>query len=447
MQEEENSSWVLYSERAVDTLCICGLRGRSSRGTLPPVNEYQAVDESKVALHRPAVKRTVEDITQNDLDILRAVITHYVFENGYDSVNAKNKLPEDEELLILITPGRIRELLQMSRHDLPTRQITHSLQKLEELKIKAQYHVRNEKGSRSCSIEGHLFELGIGNSDSGKRVNEYALLFNTGWGRYFVHNVRCGNFIVIRDFPYAQLNNGAKNLFYTVMSMPNHYFYRRQDKLLSLINSKDDQNQPRAITRLEEYLSDLTDQQLITWKLEKGIYQIKRLYKPAIGTLNISFDQIRDAQPFLEKRHENSEEGPSNGDTENIEKGEEYEEMGRILKRLMSKEKRSKQENMYYEIVQGIEAMRDRTSGISDVREFENDYAQARLHKDWKSYSAYYLWTHPEFREWFSNHDESKWNETYRQYQGIFRQVESNTELLGQLVEWREAVEDYLKNA
>ncbi|POR29283.1 hypothetical protein [Paenibacillus polymyxa] len=439
MQEEENSSWVLYSERALDTLCICGLRGRSSRGTLPPVNEYQAVDESKVALHRPAVKGTVEDITQNDLDILRAVITHYVFENGYDSVNAKNGLLEDEQLLILITPGRIRELLQMSRHDLPTRQITHSLQKLEELKIKAQYHVRNEKGSHSCSIEDHLFELGIGSSDSGKRVNEYALLFNTGWGRYFMHNVRCGNFVVIRDFSYAQLNNGAKNLFYTVMSLPNHYFYRRQDKLLSLINSKDDQNQPRAITRLEEYLNDLTDQQLITWKLEKGVYHIKRLYKPANGTLDIPFDQIRDAQ--------NSEEGPSNGDTENIEKEEEYKEMGWILKRLMSKEKRSKQENMYYEIVQGVEAIKERTSGIPDAREFKNDFTQAILRKDWQSYSPYYLWTHPEFREWFSNHDESKWNETYRQYQGIFRQVESNTELMGQLVEWRKAVEDYLKNA
>jgi len=283
---EPTKAWVLYSERALDTLCLCGLRNRLSHGQLEPQRHYHALDGSSVILRRAVVNGIVEDITQSDLDVLRAVVTEYVDMYYYDAERVDEQWPQDEELLIVITPNRIRSILSLNQYDLPTRQITLALRRLESLAVKGHYWVRKTKAEQ-YPINDSLFELAIDMSDSGKRVQEYVLYFGTDWGRAFLHNVRCGNFVVVRDIPYQDLDSGAKQLFYITMVMPRKVLSRGRNELLRLMNIKEKQNAPRSIKRLESYLVQLTDMKLIQWqwRQDSSKYVIQRIYNPVKGIM------------------------------------------------------------------------------------------------------------------------------------------------------------------
>lgn len=104
MGKHKEDSLLLYSERALDTLCLCGIRGRPSQGNLNPIRTYHSLNSSTVTIQRPVFNEMVEDITQADMDILRAVITQYVFEQGYDSTSSDASIQDEDELLLVIAP-------------------------------------------------------------------------------------------------------------------------------------------------------------------------------------------------------------------------------------------------------------------------------------------------------------------------------------------------------
>ena len=169
-------------------------------GAIEPKRTYTALDGSNIAMHRAIMNGKAEDITQSDLDVLRAVVTDYVHTRGwYNVANASQPWPKDDDLLVTITPKRIRSLLQLNHYDFPTERITRALQRLEGIIVQENYRVRSATEAKAYPIHGSLFQLGINYTDSGKSVREYALLFDTDWGRAFMHNVRCGNFIKVRD--------------------------------------------------------------------------------------------------------------------------------------------------------------------------------------------------------------------------------------------------------
>ncbi|MED1743204.1 hypothetical protein, partial [Brevibacillus borstelensis] len=67
----------LLSERALDAMNLCGNRGRLSKGDLPAERVYQSSNKEEVRLQLPCIDGKYEEITQNDLDVLRAITTHY----------------------------------------------------------------------------------------------------------------------------------------------------------------------------------------------------------------------------------------------------------------------------------------------------------------------------------------------------------------------------------
>ena len=283
--DKSSKAWLLNSERALDTLCLCGLRNRLSHGELEPLRSYQVLDNSNIIHQRAVIDGTVEDITQSDLDVLRAVITAYINTHGYDAKNADQPWPEDDDLLVVITPGQIRSRLLMNHYELPTERISRSLRRLAGIIVQGNYRVRSGTKAIAYPIQGSLFRLGVSITDSTKRVQEYALLFDTDWGRAFMHNVRSGNFVKVRDIPYGNLDNGAKQLFYISMTMTNREFYRGQGKLLELMNIKEKQNTRRGVERLKKYLNQLDGFGLITWWKEKEVYHINRRYNPVNGCM------------------------------------------------------------------------------------------------------------------------------------------------------------------
>lgn len=282
--DEATEAVGLNSERALDTLCLCGLRNRMSHGQLESKRIYTALDGSNVVLHRAMMDGKAEDITQSDLDILRAAITDYVHtRGGYNATNAGKPWPDGEDLLVTISPKRIHALLQLNHYDYPTARITQALARLAGTRVEGNYRVRSASGAKAHQINGFLFQLGIHKSAGGKRVKEYALLFDSHWGRAFMHNVRCGNLVKVQGIPYKALDAGAKQLFYIAMTMVHRELYRTESNLLQLMNIKEKQNTPRAIERLESYLKQLEGHGLITWYKEKGLYRIQRQYDSVKG--------------------------------------------------------------------------------------------------------------------------------------------------------------------
>ncbi|GFZ87136.1 hypothetical protein GCM10008018_36610 [Paenibacillus marchantiophytorum] len=447
MEEAASPNWVIYSERALDTLCLSGLRGRLSRGVLEPVRTYYALNGSNVTMYRPVLDNKVEDITQADLDVLRAVVTHYVFEHGYDSRNSNAPMPEDDDLWAVIKPERIRSLLQVSRHDLPTEQISRSLKKLQSLRIEAGYHVRSGGGAEKRPITGNLFKFGTSYSASGKRVNDYVLYFDTEWGRAFLHNVCCGNFVVVRDIPYRELDNGAKSLFYMVMAMQNAYFYRKQDKLLQLMNSKDGQNRPRAIQRLEGYLNQLSDLKLVTWWLNGNVYHVNRLYDPIKGAMpELELGTGNTTIQIESESHETDENARQMVNQVTVEPQADHDtwqqHFERVLNKLLSKEQRSELEEIQFRIVQAVDTMQERTERMSE--ENKQGYKQTILRKDWDSFTPYYVWTQTDFRLWFeANQAQEKWNDEYVRFQEVFKKIEADPKLQDDLMKWTDALEQF----
>lgn len=145
--------------------------------------------------------------------------------------------------------------------------------------------MRSANEAIAYPIHGSLFQLVVSYTNSGKRVQEYTLVFDTDWGRAFIHNVRCGNFVKVRNIPYRTLDTGAKQLFYIAMIMPKKELCRSQDKLLQIMNIKEKQNARRAVERLETYLRQLEGHGLITWCKEEDLYRIQRRYDPVKGCL------------------------------------------------------------------------------------------------------------------------------------------------------------------
>lgn len=424
---ETTKAWVLYSERALDTLCLCGLRNRLSHGSLDAQRHYQALDELSVTLHRAVVDGVVEDITQSDLDVLRAVVTDYVFTHGYDKQHVSDPWPEDEELLLTITPERIRSILSLSKRDLPTRQISQALRRLRSLVVKGTYRVRTNHGAVPHSICCSLFTLGIRNSDSGKRVEEYALFFDSDWGRAFMHNVRCGNFVVVRDIPYQDLDSGAKQLFYISMTMTNKELHRSPKNLLQLMNIKEKQNAPRSIKRLESYLAQLAGMRIIQWRHNSRKYVIQRIYNPVEGIM---------PEVMVSEHEQLPVEAPEQKQDEVWEV-----QFERALNKLVH---RSDYENVQYRIYQDTIEMQEKTEQFKNPED-KDSYKQAILRRNWESFSPYYLWTHLEFRKWFRDkQNQARYNPDYVQYQQVFDRIESDQELQGNVLEWVEAIEDYI---
>ncbi|WP_148039126.1 hypothetical protein [Brevibacillus gelatini] len=288
----------LLSERALDAMNLCGNRGRLSKGNLPAERVYQSSNKEEIRLQLPFIDGKYEEITQNDLDVLRAITTHYAeikeihcpfatpdpTEWVDESLSgAQLKIVDSSDIFDLwhdgkaiaigITPEQIRKRLgNVTNKQLPTTTITRSLQRLSQMRVEGIYKVRSEKGTLDVPINGTLlhFEIGTGSN----RSIVYNIYFATQWGRLYLHNVQWGNLIRIYTPDYLILSNGAKNLFMTVMVFPNPVFIRREDTLLSMLGIKIGKNRNRAVQNLVRYADELEQHQFITWQCKNGTYTI-----------------------------------------------------------------------------------------------------------------------------------------------------------------------------
>jgi len=433
MKFESQDNWVLYSERALDTLCLCGLRGRPSRGKLESSYKYFAVDDLEVVLHRPVLAGEIEEITQGDLDVLRAAITHYIFKYDYDTQRASDKLLEkdSEELCIVLTPGDIRERLLLTKDDLPTHQITRSLHKLSSLEVQANYRLRIKGGSEAIPIQGTLFSLHIAPFKPGsQRVGEYTLWFETDWGMLFMHNIRCGNLVVIRDVPYQELDNTAKNLFFPIMSMSNPVFVRRQDKLLGLIHNGDGQNLPRAIARMESKLKALERYGLLTWKFEKGVYRMRRLYDPIKGRMPRDLGSAKELEG----------EGLDLEVTKGLRKEEQSLDIGKEIIRLLNIENPSEWENIQCDIIESVMHMNEKLKGRN--LEMQKAMKPTLIRRYYSEYSPYYLWIQDKFRMQ-AGAVEPVFKYGNMNGKVVFERIDSDPKLQQDLKEWLEKVESF----
>lgn len=294
----------IASERSLDTLNICGLRGRLSQGRLESQRVYQASNKTRVCLSRPFINGIYEEITQDDLDILRAINTKYIEEEirykfePYSSADLiiesstekignisdwTNLVLDGLAEVIMITPEEIRKQLSRSKDSLPTKNITYSLQKLSSLKAKGIYKVRSSGEVLNIQIDGNLLGVEVGKGSNHSLV--YAVIFSTLWGRLYLHNLKSGNITWIREEQYIKLSGGEKNVLYTVMAFPSATFFRKTDVLLELINIKTGKNRVRAIQLLERYLNNLSSKGFITWEKAKEKYTIRRNIEPKSGVI------------------------------------------------------------------------------------------------------------------------------------------------------------------
>lgn len=310
-----NKAFNLASERALETMALCGIREKPSRGKLSAKRTYIAPNKERIHLFRPKINDncladSYEEITQDDLDILRAVNTKFVeevikykFEKDElnismpsDSIserlfNDELKTISDLEVLelidnkyaVVITTGEIRKKLQSS---ISSSDIMLSVNKLSTMSINGNYMVRTKNGAKPVNVTGNLFNYSIIKEKLNGRIY-ICFIFNTIWGMLYLNNIHMGNISWINNDKYLRLNIATKNIINIVMSFQNKSFFRKVDDMLKIFNIKVSKNRERAIKRLEIYLNELESIGLIDWKVDRGTYYIEHRLIPTKPSMDM----------------------------------------------------------------------------------------------------------------------------------------------------------------
>lgn len=315
INNDTDKNFILASERALDTMALCGIREKPSRGKLSEKRLYTAPNKERIHLFRPktndnSISEGYQEITQNDLDILRAVNTKYVEEvikykfekdelnisTPSDSLseilfNDELKTISDLEVLelidnkyeVVITTGEIRKRLQNS---ISSSDIMLSVNKLSTMSINGNYMVRTKNGAKPVNVTGNLFNYSIIKEKLNGRIY-ICFIFNTIWGMLYLNNIHMGNISWINNDKYLRLNIATKNIINIVMSFENKRFFRKTDDILKIFNIKVSRNRERAIKRLEIYLNELHDIGLIEWRVDKDTYYIEHRLTPTKISIDI----------------------------------------------------------------------------------------------------------------------------------------------------------------
>lgn len=287
----------LASERALDTIAVCGIKARPSKGKFGEKRVYTAPNKEKICLYRPKIEDDYmsdryEEITQGDLDILRAVNTKYIeeiikfkFNKTHEAtiideiiMNNSSKCLQDRELIKLLNSGMAiaitnREIKKRLNSNISNSDIIHSIKKLSNFKIHGNYKVSNTVSSRDVEISKNLFNFTmIKEKNNGMII--ICIIFNTYWGQLYLHNLRFGNISWIIDEKYQKLDNTSKNILIPVISFPNKNFIRRTSDLLEIANIKESKNKKRAIAILDKGLNELMNKGFITWSKKIETYYI-----------------------------------------------------------------------------------------------------------------------------------------------------------------------------
>lgn len=292
----------LASERAIDTIAICGIRSRPSHGKLGKDRIYIAPNKDKIHLIRPLIHNnyiadSYEEIIQGDLDILRAAASKYVEErlgfrfprpkfqenNPMISAELQSSKVHHADILqmladgtaIAITPDEIRKRLGKSTSNID---IIESLKKLSVLSLAGTYRVRSTLTVVPVPVNGTLFQLVIIKKSTQKYV--ICLLFNTPWGQFYLHNIQWGNISWINHEHYPKLSESSKNLLVTILAFPASTFIRRLDDLLPILNIKIANNRNRAIRVLQNALNELNKSGFLSWKEKGDTYYIEHHLDP-----------------------------------------------------------------------------------------------------------------------------------------------------------------------
>ena len=410
----------IASERALNTMICCASRSRQPHGQLGPIKEYDSANGEHVSLRRPQINEKYEDITQNDLDILRAVNTQYVHEQ-LKFKWAKNdpaelisepglKIVDEADLLnlwndgkatsISITPRKIREWLKRTKSQLPTAAIEKSLNKLAALYIKeGTYKVRSPQKTLDVPVEGNLLSFLQGNT--GRRSSHYEILFATRWGRLYIHNLNYGNLVWIKEPKYWELSEGAKNILHIVTAFKkgkDSFFKRNEEALLKLLSINIGKNKSRAVRTLRNYLDELIRSDFIQCqdsnKSGETIYSIEYLINPIDS--GYAEEQIEENSLSLQQESELEDE-PSPEEIEFMNRGdydplksvnpdveEKYKE---ILRQLRTKEQTTEVE-VTIDVITSVQLLRSIEAlgkqGLEDAIKVE-------LKRNWHHYSPYFL--------------------------------------------------------
>lgn len=417
---------LLASERALDSLCLATGRAKLSHGQLSEVREYQAANKIVQRIYRPCINGVNEDMTQRDMDILRAVITKFLADgNCYPFIKADpattvmtcpDTIGDRDELLnrvidgtaieIEITPQQIRQLLQKRKDVQDTAGITHSLKKWEALRLEGLYKVRMaDSKAKDVSINGNLLHVEVGKGKN--RSAYYQIIFATKWGRLFMHNVQSGNLNQMRDEKYPKWGDVEKSIYYTVFSFPQDDFWRRPDELLSILNIKVGKNRQRAINKLDQSLNRLQEMGYLEWNCNNTAYHIKRKRVPQEKSKApngpLAGQETYEAGEQKESCIDNTMEAIAQlfakRETQPYEAEKEY--YSDLAITLGRKADKTIEEKAQLGIIESVERLsRGLPKGWEPDDTLYANVKMVRLGK-WEDYSPYYLWLMVEKHEYF----------------------------------------------
>ncbi|EPZ41411.1 hypothetical protein [Alicyclobacillus acidoterrestris] len=421
----------LASERALDTMNLCAIRSRPSAGVLNPSDICTALNGDAFTLNRPYVDGHFEDLTQDDLDVLRAIITFYVDEAGYgyarkhdfqrlklssmpDTISfeeACELAAEEKATGVLVTAKEIRSILQRNNKALKTDEITKSLFKLSKFTVDGSYIIRNswEKGKKTDTIRinGTLLTFGMGKKE--KQDIWYSVIFATKWGQYFLHNIKAGNLIWVKEDGYKNLTLGAKNILRTIMVQKGQQFYRRDTQsMLKVFNIKVGKNPSDAMRRLQKYYEELARLGFIKPTME--ITHITRNIDPSKGTFIDAPSHRQDlsveSQPV---------EIPASPPALNHNESESSKWNERI-----------RHDEILDQITETI-----KTLGIPKGNEqFRAEIKQRQILRKFDRCSVYYLWSIPWFHQFLATEASQHTDrQTYDRIVKSFEQIGSDVEL------------------
>jgi|GEM_PF-6750714 len=447
----------LISERGLDTLNLCGIRGKLSQGVLEPQREYQCSNGETITLHRPCIAGKHEEITQLDLDILRAITTHYVEENKIfppfskpdpsrwieeSSPDAQRKTVDTSELYDLwldesaiainITPEQIRRRLWINNKKLSTQRITHALLRLSEMKVEGNYSVRTKKGAIPVPISGTLLSFESAPGDS--TCIQYMIYFATQWGRLYLNNVQWGNLTHINDRQYIGLKDGSKNILLTVAAFESSVFQRKDpNRMLEYYHIKVGKNRRRALATLEKFLEELRKAGYIEWeKLDQG-YKITRLVDfTRVGRGAIEVNETEHDQD-MESQEPTVFASPSVNEREYSEDG-----LNNIIAQIRTKKNKSREEQALSEIWDTVELLHRQLPKIKHP-DLAVRVKLRKIEQDWQEYSPYYLWTVDWFREKYVH--QIKNYSCIDRIETCFREIDADINLQNTIRQWVDYLE------
>ncbi|MFD2368869.1 hypothetical protein ACFSO0_02465 [Brevibacillus sp. GCM10020057] len=458
-------SFHLFSERALDTMNLCGNRGRLSQGELEPKRVYKASNGTNLTLYRPYIDGKYEEITQSDMDVLRVITSVYIERESImhpfpkpdpmewvdeSRPGAKRKIMELEEIYSLgedghvvvveITPEQIRKRLGgISNKRLPTDKITRSLQRLSQLRVEGIYKVRANPKTLNVSIDGTLLSFDV---CKGKNQSVlYMVYFATQWGRLYLNNVQWGNLIHIHDPKYLGLSDGEKNILFPVLAF--QFFNWSEDRLLQFLNMKIGKYRKRAIQLLDSYLYKLEEAGYLTWEKTNGTYQVTRLINPTKYSV----------ESYEIEKYENSIARPENhtGQVTEIEVSSTHsflhekcdvemeagsesliEQHRRTGDRLRAKSEKTIEDMVRIEILKTVEKLYRKLQKTTDP-ELNTRIKRRYIEEEWHKLSPFYLWS----IDWFhSKLDEFSRYEKGNEISEFFEYICADVELQKVITEW-----------